>query len=470
MVSITVFVIVLVVVCAIEWLIIKLLSSQKLQKAETKCQMAELKSAEYSFKLEEHKQTLDKLNVDLKQQDLNARTIQEKSIQTISELQTRLTEQALKFKEQMELLTTAKDQMKLEFESLAQKIFEEKGTKFAEQNKENLTTILSPLKEQLRDFKTKVEEVYDKEGKERFTLTKQIEQMHKAYETLSQEANNLVRALKADTKTQGDWGEIILNRLLENSGLIEGIHYKTQAHFSADEEKAFRPDVIIELPGNRQIIVDSKVSIKAYEQYYNAASDAEREEALKAHIKSLKNHIRELAVKRYDFIKELTTLDFVFMFIPIEAAFMVALDFDRDIFTEAYNQHVLIVCPSTLLVTLQMINSLWRVEDQNRNANLIADQGARLFEKFVGFVENLTDIKKHLDRSLDAYQKAHSQLTEGKGNLISQATKLIKLGVKSKSKLPEKILLDAETEQLIPEISEAIDEPRLDEIEAFEKF
>lgn len=443
MVSTPIFIITIAVVISIVWLVSKLLAVRKVSDLKSELSVAHALN-------EKQKSRFEEVAVELKTANEYVSDLKQKN----TELETRLLEQNKYAKEQLESLTAAKELMKQEFENLAQKILDEKGNKFSEQSKEQLNIILNPFKTQISEFKTKVEEVYIKEGQERFNLTKQIEQMHKAYEMLGQEANNLVRALKADTKAQGNWGEIILNRLLENSGLIEGVHYQTQAHFKTDEEKAMRPDVVVFLPSNRHIIIDSKVSIKAYEQYYNAVDDNERDKALKAHILSIKNHVKELAVKRYDFIKELTTLDFVFMFIPIEAAFMTAMDYDRDIFTEAYNQHVLIVCPSTLLVTLQMINSIWRVEDQNKNAKEIAEQGAKLYDKFVGFVNSLTDINKFLDKSQETYQKAYSQLVDGRGNLISQAQKLIKLGVKSKSisGIPDRVLLDAHEDDGLSEI------------------
>lgn len=428
MIPIWIFMAALAIVALLAWIITRLKYSQKILVAES-----ELKTAQKLA--EDLKADSRQLAGELKSAEQENTSLKEKS----SALQSRLEEKETNLREQIDNLEKVKQQLKLEFENLAQRIFEDKSAKFSEKSKEQISTLLSPLQTQITEFRQKVEEIYVKEGQQRFNLTEQIKLMHSAYETLSLEANNLVRAFKADTKAQGDWGEFILGRILENSGLQEGIHYKTQAQFRDEENRGLRPDVIIQLPGERQIIVDSKVSIKAYEQYYNAVSDKEREEALKAHVQSIRTHIKELAAKKYDYIKELTTLDFVFMFVPLEAAFMAALDRDRELFTEAYDQRVLLVCPSTLLVTLQMVNSIWKVEYQNRNSRAIADQGASLLEKFAGFLGNLEEIQKHLLKSQDACRDAMSQLTSGRGNLLSQAEKLLSLGVKVNARARERI-------------------------------
>jgi DNA recombination protein RmuC len=452
MVSIAVLAISVVAGAILAGLVIFLLAKQKQSEL-----LSELKLAQAQ------KDELKSQNTKLETEKAAAAEQVSALLQERAALQTRLSEQEKNLKEQVANLEQAKTQLKLEFENLAQKILDEKGTKFSEQSKEQLSVLLNPFKEQMAEFKKKVEDVYVDEKTQRVSLKNEIDKMHKAYETLSEEANNLVRALKADTKTQGDWGEIILNRILENSGLKEGIHYQTQASFKTEEERQLRPDVIIQLPGNRQIVVDSKVSIKAYETYYNASTEQEREEALKAHVRSIRNHIRELSAKKYDNIEALTTLDFVFMFIPIEAAFMVALDTDRELFTEAYNLHVLLVCPSTLLVTLQMINSIWRVEYQNRNSLSIADQGKKLLEKLVGFMDNMEKIQTSLAQSQKAYTEAYGQLFSGKGNLISQAKKLLELGVKASPKAQDKLVRYTESAELLQLEDETEDKSKQDQ-------
>ncbi len=454
--------------CLIEYFLLKMTYTLKIRKLE----LDSIKLADAELALKNQAEELIRLKSDLSTADKELAVKEQKLLridelnqrnqnleeernslssqitllkQDKARLETQLAEQNTKFQEQVELLKGAKEQLKLEFENLAQKILEEKTSKFTEQNRQNLDQILNPFKEQIKSFREKVEEVYASEGKERYSLMKNLEKLQSLNETLQQEAHNLVRALKADTKAQGDWGEIILLRLLENSGLKEGIHYKMQEQFKTEEE-SLRPDVILYLPNNRHIIIDSKVSIVAYERYFNAENDKQREDGLNQHIKSLKKHVDELAEKRYDYIKELTTLDFVIMFVPIEAAFMVAVDRDRSLFTDAYKKHILLVCPSTLLVTIQMIASIWRMEDQNVNARRIADEAAAMYEKFVRFVDSLDEISSALKKGQDSCDKAYKHLATGRGNLIRRATNLVSLGVKTSKQLPEKLLLDTELE------------------------
>jgi DNA recombination protein RmuC len=398
----------------------------------------------------ELKSIMEKQNQDIKAVSLSAENYRLSATEQITnltqknaELETRLKEQLQKYQEQIELLNQAKEQMKQEFENLAQKIFEEKGKTFVEQNKSNLDLILNPFRQQITDFKQKVEEVYTNEGKERFSLTEQIKKMHEAYESLSNEANNLVRALKADTKTQGDWGEINLKRILEFTGLKEGLHYFVQPNYQTSGGETFRPDIVVNLPDMRQIIIDSKVSLTGYERYFNATDETEKEQGIKDHLKSVRKHIQELSDKKYEDLKDINTLDFVLMFIPVEAAYFVALNNDVEIYQMASVKKVLIVCPSTLLITLQLVNSLWRIDAQSKNVIKIAEQGSKLYDKFVGFVENFTEIKSNLDKTIKSYENAHGQLVDGSGNLISQAQKLIDLGVKSKKQLSNKLLLEA---------------------------
>lgn len=399
----------------------------------------------------ELKSTIEKLNQDIKIVSASAEDYRLSATGQITDLtqknatlEARLSEQMQKYQEQIELLNQAKEQMRQEFENLAQKIFEEKGKTFAEQNKSNLDLILNPFRQQITDFKQKVEEVYTNEGRQRFSLTEQIKKMHEAYESLSNEANNLVRALKSDTKTQGDWGEINLKRILEFTGLKEGLHYFVQPNYQTEGGENLRPDIVVNLPDMRQIIIDSKVSLTGYERYFNSTDEAEKEQGIKDHLKSVRKHIQELSDKKYEDLKGINTLDFVLMFIPVEAAYFVALNNDSEIYQMASAKKVLIVCPSTLLITLQLVGSLWRIDRQSKNVIKIAEQGSKLYDKFVGFVENFTEIKSNLDKTLKSYENAHGQLVDGSGNLISQAQKLIELGVKSKKQLSNKVLLEAQ--------------------------
>jgi DNA recombination protein RmuC len=445
MVSTAVFIIALIAAGFVVWLVTKLLGNQKQMELKSELKVLQTQNEELS-------RNRISLEGEVKSKGEEVSGLLQKK----AELETRLQEQGKNLLEQIANLNAAKEQMKLEFENLAAKIFEEKGKIFSEQNKTNLDLILTPFRQQISDFKAKVEEVYVNEGKERFSLTEEIKKMHSAYESLSKDADNLVRALKSDTKTQGDWGEINLRRILDFTGLKEGVHYLVQPNYKNESGDNLRPDIVVNLPDSKQLIVDSKVSLTGYERYFNAVDDSEKDAGIKDHLKSIRKHIQELSEKKYEDLKDINTLDFVLMFIPVEAAYFVAVNNDTELYQYASGKKVLLVCPSTLLITMQLVGSLWRIDDQKRHVHEIAEQGALLYAKFVGFVNSMTDIKKHLDNSVKAYEKAHSQLAEGKGNLISQATKLVKLGVKTKTtaKLPDNLLLASEQSEFTDETEE----------------
>jgi DNA recombination protein RmuC len=445
MVSTAVLIIALIAAGFVVWLVTKLLGNQKQMELKSELKVLQTQNEELS-------RNRISLEGEVKSKGEEVSGLLQKK----AELETRLQEQGKNLLEQIANLNAAKEQMKLEFENLAAKIFEEKGKIFSEQNKTNLDLILTPFRQQISDFKAKVEEVYVNEGKERFSLTEEIKKMHSAYESLSKDADNLVRALKSDTKTQGDWGEINLRRILDFTGLKEGVHYLVQPNYKNESGDNLRPDIVVNLPDSKQLIVDSKVSLTGYERYFNAVDDSEKDAGIKDHLKSIRKHIQELSEKKYEDLKDINTLDFVLMFIPVEAAYFVAVNNDTELYQYASGKKVLLVCPSTLLITMQLVGSLWRIDDQKRHVHEIAEQGALLYAKFVGFVNSMTDIKKHLDNSVKAYEKAHSQLAEGKGNLISQATKLVKLGVKTKTtaKLPDNLLLASEQSEFTDETEE----------------
>ncbi len=429
------------------WLLTKMHYLRRQQVLESDLKLLDSQKKDAVLKAE-------KLDTEIKSSLIQITELEKKN----TELETRLAEQTNKLKEQIELLNSAKEEMKKDFELLAQRIFEDKGNAFREQSKEQLNLLLNPFKEQMADFKKKVEEVYIKEGQQRFSLAEEVKKMHSAYESLSQEANRLVNALKADTKTQGDWGEINLKRILDFTGLKEGLHYYSQPNYKNETGENLRPDIVVNLPDNRQIIVDSKVSLTGYERYFSAVEDSDRDNGVKEHLKSIRRHVLELSEKKYEDLKGINTLDFVLMFIPVEAAYFVAVNHDPELYKFASEKKVLLVCPSTLLITMQLVGSLWRIDDQKKHVNEIAEQGAKLYEKFVGFVSSMADIKKHLEKSLEAYDKAHKQMSEGKGNLISQASKLIRLGVKAKTRLPEQVLLEADEIDEIPELEDQPEE------------
>ncbi len=339
----------------------------------------------------------------------------------------------------------------LQFEKIAQQIFEEKSGKFTETNKTNIEAILKPLSENIETFKKKVEETYDKESKERFSLGEKVKDLIENTSKVSQEANNLATALKGHTKKQGDWGETILERILEMSGLEKGREYFVQENLKDDEGKNVRPDVIVRLPDNRNIVLDSKVSMNAYLRYSESDQKEEQEIFRVQHLNSIYAHIDQLSSKKYHELVD--SLDYVGMFIPIEPAYILAVQSDPNLWSYAYTKKIVLISPTTLIVTLKVVADLWKVEQQNKNAKQIAVQGTKLYEKFVGFLESIEDVGKQINRSQDSYLKALGQLRDGRDNLIRQAEKLKELGIKSPRRIPKTLLpldLDEEDIDLLP--------------------
>jgi DNA recombination protein RmuC len=342
--------------------------------------------------------------------------------------------------EKIQLLTEAREALSNQFKALAGEILEEKSKRFSEQNQESLGTLLDPLKVQLGEFRKKVEEVYVQEGKDRVELKKQVEMLAELNRTIGEEARNLTTALQGSNKVQGNYGELVLEKVLEASGLRKGHEYHVQVSHTNEEGRRLQPDVVIELPGDRRLVVDSKISLDAYQQAVTAEDDASRETSLKAHITSLQTHIRGLSEKNYQKLYGLKSLDFVIMFVPLEPAFMMAVTHQRDLFGDAWNRNVLLVSPSTLLFVVRTVAHLWRQEAQTRNAQEIAEQGASLYEKLAGFVKDLDDLGSRLRQAQESYEGAYSKLSTGKDNAIRQAQKLVQLGVKPKKSLPEPLV------------------------------
>jgi DNA recombination protein RmuC len=361
----------------------------------------------------------------------------------MAELETRLEEERKNAEEKLSLLQEARDQLKLEFQNVANKIFEDKSRKFTEQNKENIEGILKPMREQLVDFKKKVEDVYDKESKDRVSLLTEIIHLKALNERISEDAINLTNALKGQSKTRGSWGEMILERVLEESGLHKGREYEVQAMYASEEGQRRHPDVIVHLPEGKDIVIDSKVSLKAYEKYCSADTDEKREKRLKEHVISIRTHIKELSNKRYEELEGISTLDFVLMFLPIEGAFWTAIESEQGLFNEAFDKNIMLVSPSTLLATLRIINNIWRYEDQNKNALIIAKKAGDLLDKFVGFVDALEDVGQKIGKAHESYKTARDRLSKGKGNLVRRTEELKQLGVKAKKELPEGLVVQA---------------------------
>lgn len=352
-------------------------------------------------------------------------------------LQIRLTEHKAE-------ITTLNERFTKEFENLANRIFDDKSQKFTEQNKNNIGELLNPLGEKIKDFEKKVNDVYISEGKERASLKNQLEMLQQLNQQMSKEANNLTKALKGENKTQGNWGEFILESVLEKSGLVKGSEYKIQESFTNEEGKRLQPDVIINLPENKTLIIDSKVSLNAYERFSSAESDDERLQAAKEHILSLRTHLKGLSGKSYQNIHQIQSLDFVLLFIPIEPAFALAVQSDAGLFNDAFEKNIVIVSPTTLLATLRTVASIWRNEKQSANAIDIAKKAGDLYDKFEGFIKDLIEVGKKIDQTKANYSDAMNKLVDGKGNIINRFEELRKLGAKADKQLPQSLVDRAE--------------------------
>jgi DNA recombination protein RmuC len=355
----------------------------------------------------------------------------------LAEMDARTQAERANSEEKIELLKEARDQLKQEFQNLANQIFDDKSSRFSEHSQKEMGTLITPLREQLSDFKRKVEDVYVQEAKERRALHAEIHNLKALNQKMSQDAINLTQALRGDSKAQGNWGEVILERVLEESGLRKGHEYQVQVSLK-DQQQRYQPDVIIHLPDGKDVIVDSKVSLTAYEQYCSSELESERSIQLKAHLYSLRQHIKGLSEKAYQRLEGVRSLDFVLMFVPVEGAFLLALEQDGDLFKYAFERNIVLVSPATLLVTLRTIHNIWRYEHQNQNAQEIAKRGAELYDKFVMFTESMDEVGRHLDRAQASHHQAVQRLSTGRGNLVQQAMKLNALGVSGKKALTSK--------------------------------
>lgn len=345
-------------------------------------------------------------------------------------------------------LQTAREELKQQFRTLASDILDEKSVRLTESNRLGISNILQPLQEKITSFEKKVEETYSREARERFSLEKELRNLQTLNSRLSEDALNLTRALKGDNKAQGNWGEFILSSILDASGLTEGREYETQRTLLASQPHAVddgrmirsQPDVLIYLPDNRQVIVDSKVSLTAYERYCSAETDDERQSSLQQHVLSMKSHIKQLSEKRYQNLPQLNSLDFVLLFVPIEPAFSLALQKEPGLFNSAFEHQIVLVGPSTLLATLRTIQNIWRYENQSRNAQDIANKAGAMYDKFVNFAEDMDELGKKIDTTRRSYDAAMNKLQLGRGNLISRAETLRELGARaSKQQTPDRL-------------------------------
>jgi DNA recombination protein RmuC len=371
----------------------------------------------------------------------------------LTELQTTLTEQkvsAAKIEtqllqerqhgaEKLALIERARDELRLQFQALAQQIFDEKSAAFSTQNSEKLGAILLPFQEQINAFRKRIDDIYINDTKERVSLKDEILHLRELNQQINAEANNLTKALKGDRKLQGNWGELVLERVLEQSGLRKGHEYETQGGFRDQENQLLKPDVIIHLPDGRDIIVDSKVSLLAWERYVSCDGKDNGQVFLTRHVQAIREHIIGLSRKDYAGLKGVRSLDFVLMFMPIEAAFMAAFQHDERLFSDAFTHKIIVVTPTTLLATLRTIENIWRFEHQSRNSQEIADQAGALYNKLCSFVEDMDKIGKQLGTCTSTYESAMNKLTQGRGNIIALAHAFPELGVKVKKTLPRSI-------------------------------
>jgi DNA recombination protein RmuC len=344
---------------------------------------------------------------------------------------------------QQETARESAEQLTHRLTLLANGILEQNSAKFAAQNQQNLSQLLAPLGEKIKGFQEQVATVYDKETRDRTALAEQVRNLMSLNQQLSEGTNRLATALTTQSKAQGDLGEMILEKILESSGLREGEEYRTQSSYRGEDNRQQRPDVIVNLPEDRHLIIDSKVSLTAYSELVNAADDTARAAALGRHLDSIRKHIKELAEKNYQSLHQLQSIDFVCMFVPIEGAFMASIGGDQNLWSAAYEKNVLLVSPSTLLFVVRTVAHLWRQERQNRNVAEIVSRGAELYDKLNLFVESLQDVGSRLEQASRSYDEAMKRLSQGKGNVLRQAEMLKTLGVKPKKSLPDSLLDDA---------------------------
>ncbi len=408
-------------------------SAKNANELQTAKAVAEQQANDIRVQLEQLKNQLTKSGDDVLKLNSFVATSQNEN----ENLKQRLSEQKIQLEE-------LNQKLKMEFELLANKILEEKSQKFTDQNKANLDIILNPLKERIKEFEDKVDKTYKTEAAERNSLKGEIKNLFELSQKLNQEASNLTNALKGQTKLQGNWGEMILESILEKSGLVKGREYFTQESFTNDEGKRFQPDVVVKLPEEKNVIIDSKVSLIAYENFCSAENDDDCKLFLTQHIQSLKNHMKGLSEKKYQQLYELDGLDYVIMFVPIEPAFNVAVQNEPNLWNEAFERNIVIVSTSTLWAVLRTIASIWKQEKQNNNSLEIARLSGALYDKFVGFSEDMIDIGKKIDQSKAGYVEAMKKLSEGNGNLVRSTEKIKELGAKASKSLNAGLLQRSE--------------------------
>ncbi len=364
----------------------------------------------------------------------------------IGKLSTMLAQEKKLSAEKLELLEKAKNELSLQFQTLAHQIFDEKSSILTSQSKETLQSALSPFQQMLQTFKQQIDDSYHRENSERASLQQEIINLRDLNLKINQEALNLTNALKGDQKVQGNWGEMVLERVLELSGLRKGHEFETQSGFRNKENKLLKPDVIVHLPGERDVVIDSKVSLTAWEKYVNSTTESKKKKHLANHLRSLKDHITGLAKKDYSELEGLNNLDFILLFMPIESAFALSFEKDEKLFSLAFTSKIIIVSPTTLLATLRSIENIWRLEHQHRNSQKIAQRAGRIYDKLCSFLEDMEKLGKQLETVHSTYDTAMSRLSRGRGNLIAQTSRFTELGVKANRTLPKTLSQQADLE------------------------
>jgi len=380
----------------------------------------------------------DRLSLELKEESLARQSVERSLEGTNAYLQA----QQEKFAEQRQEMENMKVQFNNEFQVMANKILEEKSFKFTQLNQQNISLVLDPLKEKIKTFEEKVEKSYQQESAERNVLKGVVEQLMQQSMQIKDEANNLAKALKGDNKKQGNWGEVILERVLERSGLIKDQEYKLQASVQEADGRRFQPDALIYLPDEKHLVVDAKLSLVAYERAVNADTEEDRVIFVKQHVQSIENHVRELSAKDYHSLYGIQSPDFVLLFIPIESSLSLAVNFKPELFSEAWDRRVVIVSPSTLLATLRTIASVWKQERQNRNVLEIAKEAGLLYDKFVGFLNDMDQLQGIIQKAADKHDEAMKKLSSGSGNVIRKIEQLKTLGAKANKQIGDKYLED----------------------------
>ncbi len=416
------------------WLLASLRAAQRqaLLHEEQREIYGELAAARQELQQSQHwREECEQLNSEVRAQ-MEINSGQEADIR---ELTTLLEQTRLNAEDKHRQMLNSEQRLNEQFENLANRIFEQSGRKVEEQNRQSLNVLLSPLREQLDGFRRQVQESFGQEARERHTLTHEIRNLQQLNAQMAQEALNLTKALKGDNKTQGNWGEVVLTRVLEASGLREGHEYQTQVNIQLENNSRMQPDVIVRLPQGKDVVIDAKMTLVAYERYFNGEDELTRESALNEHIAAVRNHIRLLGRKDYQQLPGLRSLDYVLMFIPVEPAFLLAIDRQPELISEALKNNIMLVSPTTLLVALRTIANLWRYEHQSRNAQQIAERAGRLYDKMRLFVDDMSAIGQSLDKAQDNYRQAMKKLSSGRGNILVQADAFRGLGVEVKREI-----------------------------------